>query len=788
MPPLSLLSASTAPAFACAAMPGSFLNGGDTFGLTGHGRSPSPVPGSSVGATQSDSLSRQVQALQQAKNMAAAQQVWHQQQMVQRQDYIRREALSALRGGRVAAVGPFDQQFSARWTSPVPNGGPSPRWVSPLPGVDAACIASSAALSQPVGMDSVVTLTCGSPLPAGYITVGQQRTGSPFVTTQMPLGSRQCSPERTAGYLVSSAILPIAMPTMSIVTTAQQVPVQQEVAFSSTSTPWLQPAATTALGAGGVVASLTSSLGAPAADPNSAASRHAAAERILQQQRDRAIAATGQLASEHGRYGAALGQAQAIVSEFPAVQTGGGSAGGFASGTAATATVNPARLGHTREVEQVQPTEDLCLEQVDESYQTNRHARTEAGAPSSTTQPAIPEPQKQPSYPVAAKVVAAPQTEVRATSPRRVERADPAEVKKAHDAVRHSAQAIKQNELRELKNYQKPPMVVKNVLDALAILLGVTDVSRYANIRKVLGANLAEKIKGFHHEEVTVTQYRKVRKLLALPEFNEETVRNTSPAAASVCIWIRAEANYLAKTRFPPASSAGSASAAAASADLATPREEEPEATNATAVNAVEEMVAPVAVETCMTPRPEVAAPGMCPTCGGAVSAMWCPSCDATVVAPPLAELAGLRQSTVGPSAPLASGLVINPDLSKLDANDRRQIGEFSVSKADVGSIVFHGITDTTGMDIERLVSLQVGEVLVYPEPKSKPPAGQGLNKRATVTMYECWPPSGKGSLDAVKDQEKYRKKIQQMTEKKKARFIDYDCQTGMWKFEVNHF
>lgn len=132
--------------------------------------------------------------------------------------------------------------------------------------------------------------------------------------------------------------------------------------------------------------------------------------------------------------------------------------------------------------------------------------------------------------------------------------------------------------------------------------------------------------------------------------------------------------------------------------------------------------------------------------------------------------------------------LVVEPDLSRLSARELREVSELMVSRPEVGSIVFHGDTDCTYLDLARLVHLGIGEVLVYPEPGSKAPIGQGLNKRATVTMYQCWPPNGRGHLEDPKSQERYRYKIQQMTEEKRAKFINYDCSTGVWKFQVEHF
>jgi len=131
--------------------------------------------------------------------------------------------------------------------------------------------------------------------------------------------------------------------------------------------------------------------------------------------------------------------------------------------------------------------------------------------------------------------------------------------------------------------------------------------------------------------------------------------------------------------------------------------------------------------------------------------------------------------------------LTIAPDLSTLTSEELREVVELEVSNPGVGSIIFHGITDCSTLDIERLVHLDVGEVLVYPC-GNKPSPGMELNKRATVTMYQCWPPNGRGHLEDESAQERYRGKIKQMTEDKRATFIDYDCSTGTWVFQVEHF
>jgi len=129
----------------------------------------------------------------------------------------------------------------------------------------------------------------------------------------------------------------------------------------------------------------------------------------------------------------------------------------------------------------------------------------------------------------------------------------------------------------------------------------------------------------------------------------------------------------------------------------------------------------------------------------------------------------------------------ITPDLSTMSIEELREVVDLEVSSPGIGGILFHGITDCSKLDVHRLVHLDIGEVLVYPY-GNKPEPGKELNKRATVTMYQCWPPNGRGHLEDESAQERYRGKIKQMTEDKKATFIDYDCITGTWKFQVEHF
>jgi len=270
-----------------------------------------------------------------------------------------------------------------------------------------------------------------------------------------------------------------------------------------------------------------------------------------------------------------------------------------------------------------------------------------------------------------------------------------AEVERCHEMVRWCADSLRPENLRELRALHRPPAAVQSIFDATAILIGADKWQR-----KMLVGNFCDRLRNVNIDDVSLAQFRQVRKLLVLPDFDEEVIRGVCPPAVPLAVWCRAIGACLAKTRFG---------------------------------DGIEQM-----------PDAEGHAAG-----------------DAS-----------------------GAGLVIEPALSKLSLKDLQHVTELTVSRPDVGSITFHGETDCSAIDLAKLVHLDVGEVLVYPN-GFKPPVGQGLNKLSTVTMYQCWPTHSNMDPGA---QERYRRKIQQMTEEKRAKFVDYNCSTGVWKFQVEHF
>lgn len=294
-----------------------------------------------------------------------------------------------------------------------------------------------------------------------------------------------------------------------------------------------------------------------------------------------------------------------------------------------------------------------------------------------------------------------------------------AELEECLDTIRWCASSVTRESLQDMKSIQRPSPVVKEVLEAVAMLLGQPE-NKWDKLKRLFSTDaVLTKLQKFNFQQaVTKEQFRKLKEHLAHPDFDEELIKTVCVPVVPLAIWCRAIGVYLSKTKFRGGTEVRPVAAAGAASPSA-PRQERA----STTLNAGE-----------------------------------------------------------------SNYIVFEPDIEQMDYEELRHVRDLAISRPGVGRITFQGETDCRGVDFERVVRLEIGEVLVYPEASSKPPVGMGLNKPATVTMYQCWPPNGSKLLQDAKSQERYKKKIKQMTEEKHAQFIDYDCSTGVWKFAVEHF
>mmetsp|Transcript_69763 Transcript_69763/g.130282 ORF Transcript_69763/g.130282 Transcript_69763/m.130282 type:complete len:870 (+) Transcript_69763:36-2645(+) len=280
-----------------------------------------------------------------------------------------------------------------------------------------------------------------------------------------------------------------------------------------------------------------------------------------------------------------------------------------------------------------------------------------------------------------------------------------AELEDCMDTIKWSADIVKKDAIQEIKLIAHPPAAVIAIVEAASVLVGQPTTGWDKLRRLVSSATFAEKVEKLKLQQVTREQFLRLRSYLEKDTFDEETMKEVCVPAVPLATWCRAVGYYLSRTKFRGGPSV----------------------------------------------RPVAAAAAMLPAS----------------------------------TSDRAVDLVFTPDILEMKEEELRHVQDLTISREGVGSIQFHGVVDLVGLDLYSIVRLEVGEVRVYPDPADKPDVGMGLNRPATVTMYECWPPK---VLTDPADEEKYRMKIRQMTEEKQAKFVDYNCTTGVWKFTVEHF
>ena len=126
------------------------------------------------------------------------------------------------------------------------------------------------------------------------------------------------------------------------------------------------------------------------------------------------------------------------------------------------------------------------------------------------------------------------------------------------------------------------------------------------------------------------------------------------------------------------------------------------------------------------------------------------------------------------------------------DSNGDCIVENFVIGRAGYGNIFFPGMTNIAGMNFDELVIFRHKEVFVYPDDSVKPLVGEGLNKKAQVTLDKVWP-IDKTVQNPIKSPEKlvdmnYEEKLRKACIKMGARFTEYRPETGSWVFNVEHF
>ncbi|XP_021098892.1 nuclear pore complex protein Nup98-Nup96 isoform X6 [Heterocephalus glaber] len=132
-------------------------------------------------------------------------------------------------------------------------------------------------------------------------------------------------------------------------------------------------------------------------------------------------------------------------------------------------------------------------------------------------------------------------------------------------------------------------------------------------------------------------------------------------------------------------------------------------------------------------------------------------------------------------------------DLAKI-TNEKGEciVSDFTIGRKGYGSIYFEGDVNLTNLNLDDIVHIRRKEVIVYIDDDQKPPVGEGLNRKAEVTLDGVWP-TDKTSRCLIKSPDRladinYEGRLEAVSRKQGAQFKEYRPETGSWVFKVSHF
>ncbi|XP_076158509.1 nuclear pore complex protein Nup98-Nup96 isoform X1 [Alosa pseudoharengus] len=127
-----------------------------------------------------------------------------------------------------------------------------------------------------------------------------------------------------------------------------------------------------------------------------------------------------------------------------------------------------------------------------------------------------------------------------------------------------------------------------------------------------------------------------------------------------------------------------------------------------------------------------------------------------------------------------------------LNENGECVVENFTIGRKGYGSVFFPGAVNLTNLNLDEIVHFRRKEIIIYPDDMTKPPEGEGLNRRAEVTLDGVWP-NDKTTCSQIKSPDRladmnYEGRLETASRKQGARFLEYRPETGSWVFEVAHF
>ncbi|KAF7559081.1 hypothetical protein G7046_g5076 [Stylonectria norvegica] len=130
-------------------------------------------------------------------------------------------------------------------------------------------------------------------------------------------------------------------------------------------------------------------------------------------------------------------------------------------------------------------------------------------------------------------------------------------------------------------------------------------------------------------------------------------------------------------------------------------------------------------------------------------------------------------------------------ELQNMNRIQRQKVDEFTVGRDNVGYVSFKVPVDLSNIDLDEvcggIIQLEPRSATVYPVAAKKPPRGKGLNVPATISLEQSWPRGGRDKRIS-NDPKRFNKHVERLKRIENTNFENYDKDTGIWTFSVEHF
>lgn len=131
--------------------------------------------------------------------------------------------------------------------------------------------------------------------------------------------------------------------------------------------------------------------------------------------------------------------------------------------------------------------------------------------------------------------------------------------------------------------------------------------------------------------------------------------------------------------------------------------------------------------------------------------------------------------------------------IRSMSRDQLKSISHLIIGRENCGQIEFSK-ADLTGLDLDKLlggvVRIDIRMAAVYPQGSvQKPARGKGLNVPSLITLENSWPRARAGR-DPVYERKgaRYEKHLERLKRAKDTEFVDYNPETGVWRFKVQHY